>query len=209
MLATYAAIGLENARLYESELNRRENAEILRETTNKLTLAVELDELFEVILESLKKLIPYDSASIELIHQDYCEITAGHGIPENLIGKRYQVDISKWGIKEITRQPVILYDVQADDRFTKFEGTEYIRSWLGIPLLTQGKLIRIFKSRQPHPWFLHGRACLSGANIWQSGCHCDRKSPLISGTESPFPDHRDPGKHCKRDSHHTRGYSSA
>ncbi|MEP7134839.1 MAG: GAF domain-containing protein [Chloroflexota bacterium] len=153
LFATQAASAIKNAHLFESEKQRRKDAETLRETTNKLTSSVKLDELFEIVLDSLKKLVPYDSASIEMFHQDHCEIVAGHGIPENLIGKRYQIDINKWGDKEITRQPVILYDVQADKRFEKFEGTEYIHGWMGIPLLTQDKLIGFLNLDSRTPGF--------------------------------------------------------
>jgi GAF domain-containing protein len=73
-LASSAAIALENAKLYKSELVRRKNAEILREETFALTATVETKELFDIILSSLEKLIPYDSASIELVNQDQSEI---------------------------------------------------------------------------------------------------------------------------------------
>jgi len=142
-MASAAAIAFENARLYESELTRRENAEILREATIALTSSVEFDSLFEIILESLNKLIAYSSASIELLQQEYYVIVAGRGIPKTLIGRRYMTNFDKWGGKEIMHRPVIIYDVQQDNRFEKFEGTEYIRGWMGIPLLTQGKLIGI------------------------------------------------------------------
>lgn len=149
-LASSAAIAFENAKLYESELVRRENAEILREATLALTSAVDLDNLFDVILGSLEKLIPYDSASIELAQQDYYEIVAGRRIPDSLIGRRYPANIDKWG-DDLTHRPLILPDVQKDDRFRKFDETSYIHGWLGIPLLTQGKLIGILNldSRTP------------------------------------------------------------
>jgi len=153
MLATHAAVALENARLFEAEKQRRQEAETLRETTNKLTSAVELDELFEIILVSLKKLVPYESASIELAQNEYYEIVAGSGLPANLIGRRYLVDITKWGDNDIPRQPIIIYDVQLDERFEKFEETNYIRGWMGIPLLTQGKLIGFLNLDSRTPGF--------------------------------------------------------
>src|SRR5690606_16189818 len=35
----------------------------------------------------------------------------------------------------------IIGDIQKDDRFVKFEQTRYIRSWMGVPLIAQDKLI--------------------------------------------------------------------
>ncbi|MDK0758199.1 GAF domain-containing protein, partial [Clostridium perfringens] len=45
-LANSAAIALENARLYKSELARRQQAEILRAATASLSTALDLDSLY-------------------------------------------------------------------------------------------------------------------------------------------------------------------
>jgi hypothetical protein len=66
---------LENARLYESESNSAENAEILRETTNKPTSAVEFDELLRSS-EVFEEVGSIYSASIESSASGYCEIVA-------------------------------------------------------------------------------------------------------------------------------------
>ena len=142
-LASSAAIALENAQLYEAELKRREQAEMLRAATAGLTTSIEPDALNGIILDSLLTLVPYDSASIELLNEDYWEIVAGRGLPNEaaLIGKRYKTQPGTWGELENKRQPIILPDVRLDERFVKFEGSEYIRSWMGVPMYTHGKLI--------------------------------------------------------------------
>ena len=142
-LASSAAIALENAQLYGTELKRREQAEMLRVATAGLTTSIEPDALNGIILDSLLTLVPYDSASIELLDEDYWEIVAGRGLPNEaaLIGRRYKTQQGKWGELENKRQPIILPDVRLDERFEKFLGTEYIRSWMGVPMYTHGKLI--------------------------------------------------------------------
>ena len=142
-LASSAAIALENAQLYEAELKRREQAELLREATAALTTSIEPDKLYGIILDSLLKLVPYDSASIELLDDGYWEIVAERGLPSgySFIGRRYKTDQTKWGPAEYQHQPVIVTDVRLDNRFVRFEGTEYIRSWMGVPMYTHGKMI--------------------------------------------------------------------
>src|SRR5215207_8799300 len=142
-LASSAAIALENAQLYEAELKRREQAELLREATAALTTSIEPGVLYAIILESLSKLVPYDSASIELLDDGYWEIVAERGLPSeySFVGKRYKTDAAKWGPADYKHQPFIISDVRLDDRFLKFEGTEYIRSWMGVPMYTHGKMI--------------------------------------------------------------------
>ncbi len=142
-LASSAAIALENAQLYEAELKRREQAELLREATAALTTSIEPGALYAIILDSLLKLVPYDSASIELLDDGYWEIVAERGLPGeySFVGKRYKTEQTKWGSLEYQHQPVIIPDVRLDERFLKFEGTEYIRSWMGVPMYTHGKMI--------------------------------------------------------------------
>jgi PAS domain S-box-containing protein len=132
---------IEKLRLFNTEQKRRAQAEILREATEALTTTIDLDKLFEIIFDSLAKLVQYDSASIELIYREYFEIVAGRYISKELIGKKYTTDPKRWGGVDGLRQPLVIRDVQADERFEKFKGSEYIRGWMGIPLFSQGKLI--------------------------------------------------------------------
>ncbi len=139
--ANQAAIAVENARLFEREQQRRQEAEILRESILSLTYSMEPEKLFEIILDTLQKLIPYDSASIELTDGAYFVIVAGRSIPKSMIGTRYLASSEKWGDIKKARAPLILADVQSDERFVKFEATKYIRGWMGIPLFARDKLL--------------------------------------------------------------------
>lgn len=148
--------GMANAlgkiQLFELEQMRRKQAEILREATGDLTSFFELDKLFENIFSSLKRLVPYSSMSIEMISHGYVEIVAGKNIPEEVIGKKYAYNTKKWGDLETLRQPLIISDVQNDERFEKFEQTNYIRGWMGIPLFAKDKIIGFlnFDSQTPN-----------------------------------------------------------
>ena len=146
LLATIAstlATVIEKLHLIESEKKRRQQAEVLREATTILTTTIELEELYENILASIEKLVPYDSASIELIKQGYLEIVAEKNLPKThqFIGQRYIYNSNKWKNREKKHWPLIIPDVQEDKRFEKMAGTEYIRSWMGIPLIARDKLI--------------------------------------------------------------------
>ncbi|MBI1794870.1 MAG: PAS domain S-box protein [Chloroflexi bacterium] len=142
-LAGTLGTAIERIRLFKAEQNGRKQAEHLRETTLALTTTLEPKELFEIILDAIQKLLPYESASIELFNNGYIEIVAARGLPtENqYIGIRYPSSPEKWAGPEKMREPIIVADVMKDDRFKKLKGTEYIRSWMGIPMFTRGKVI--------------------------------------------------------------------
>ncbi|RPH56387.1 MAG: GAF domain-containing protein, partial [Chloroflexi bacterium] len=142
---------IERIQLFELEQKRRKQAEILREATGELNTFFEAEELFEKIFNSLAKLIDYDSASIEVYDQGYFEIVAGKNISKELIGRKYASNFDKWGEPFNLHQPVIIADVQQDSRFKIFEETNYICSWMGIPLFAKDKIVGILNldSRTP------------------------------------------------------------
>ncbi|HEX8990933.1 MAG TPA: PAS domain S-box protein [Anaerolineales bacterium] len=132
---------IERLRLLASEQKQRMEAENLREATAALTTTVELDQLFEIILEALVKLVPYRSASIELIQDSRAQVVAGRGLPEDhvYIGRTWFANPSQWG--DGFRDPIIVPDVRKDPRFEILPGTEYIRGWMGVPMISQDRLI--------------------------------------------------------------------
>ncbi len=132
---------IERMRLLGSEQKQRREAETLREATAALTTTIELPELYKIILDALSKLVSYTSASIELIDRADAEIVAARGLPEKLgfVGRKYAARPDEWGLD--FRKPIILDDALLEERFEKVEGTEYIRGWMGVPMIAQDRLI--------------------------------------------------------------------
>ena len=142
-LAQQAAVAIENARLFEAEQKSRKRAETLREVTAALTTSIELETLYEIILDSATKLVPFDSASIEILNDGFLKIVSSRNLKGNktCVGKQYPFDTTKWGGLEIIREPIIIPNVQEDERFEKLEETDYIRGWMGVPMIIQDRLI--------------------------------------------------------------------
>ena len=142
-IASTLATAIEKLRLLETEKKQRQEAEALREATAVLTTSIELKSLYEIILDSLTKLIPFDSASIELFNGSQSEIVAGRSLKiiDLCIGKRFQYDAVRWGELESMREPIIIPNVQLDNRFQKHSGTECIRGWMGVPMIAQDRLV--------------------------------------------------------------------
>lgn len=134
---------LENVRLYDSERKRREEAESLREAIASLSLHIELDPLLEEILDSIRKIVPYDSASIFLgAGEKEMEIVAAKGFEpnENIVGRRVS-NSAKWFDLIDSRQPLIIPDTQTDPRFENWDIPTKIRGWMGIPMITQDRVV--------------------------------------------------------------------
>lgn len=146
LLQTYAnsvAAAIENTRLFASEQHNRRQAEILREATAELTTTIKLEDLYRIALEAAARLIPYDSASIEILQADEMEIVAARGMPAgvDVVGWRSPFSREKWGEPAEINEALIIPDVRIDPRFVKFDETDYIASWMGVPLISQERLL--------------------------------------------------------------------
>ena len=141
--ANSAAVAIENGHLFEIEQENRERAERLREATAALTASLDLEELYDIVLDSFSTLIPFDSMSIELANQGYLEVVAGKWKKNYkvAIGARYPYLTENWGSFDALQDPIIMPDAQEDKRFEKLEGTEHIHGWMGVPMTIHDKVI--------------------------------------------------------------------
>lgn len=145
--AAQAATAIENARLYETERAARKQAETLRAATQALASTLSLRQVFELILTELRKVVPYDSCSVQQLHENAMVIVGGDGFPnlDELVGTRFDWSAPDDPAGEVvrTQAPVIIRDVSA--RFKHFQdethGRGRVRGWLGVPLLFGERLI--------------------------------------------------------------------
>jgi serine phosphatase RsbU (regulator of sigma subunit)/putative methionine-R-sulfoxide reductase with GAF domain len=68
-LADTLAVAIRNARLFTAERRRRRLAEILREVSAALAATLHLDDVLDLILVGLDRVVDYDAASILLVNE--------------------------------------------------------------------------------------------------------------------------------------------
>ncbi|MDY7041777.1 MAG: GAF domain-containing protein, partial [Chloroflexota bacterium] len=157
-LANQAAVAIENARLFEAEARRRQEAETLRLAAQALSATLDLQQVFELILTQLRQAVPYDSASVQLLKGDRLEIIGGLGFPnlDELLGVSFPLDGDNPNREVmITRVPHIISDAQtiyAGFR-KKPHAQARIRSWLGVPLLFGDRLTGMIALDKQEPGF--------------------------------------------------------
>ncbi len=170
-VANQAAVAIQNARLYEQEQERRQEAETLRQAAQALSATLDLQEVFESILSELQRMVPYDSASVQLLKGDHLEIIGGHGFPnlDELLGISFPVEGDNPNRQVVaTRAPFIVEDAPAV--YSTFREEPHaqagIRAWLGVPLLFGDRLIGMIALDKRVPGFYteeHARLALAFA----------------------------------------------
>ena len=161
IFANQLAIALDNARLvselqYELE-NRRQliaelevknaESETLRESVTIVAATLEKSEAIDRILEQLERVVPFDSASVQLINGNMLEMVSARGYGLSLVHSENCFEINEREpaypvIQETV--PYVLYE-EIQPRFPAFNVFPHnrIHSWMAVPLKVKGKLIGI------------------------------------------------------------------
>jgi GAF domain-containing protein/nitrogen-specific signal transduction histidine kinase len=157
-IADALASAVENSHLFRAERRQRQEADTLREAALALTTALERDEVIERILAQLQEVVPYDSASVQLLREDQLEIVGGRGFPNlpDLLGIRLPVTADNPNREVVrTRAPFIVEDASA--MYAGFRESPHlqtmIRSWLGVPMLVGERLVGMIALDKQEPGF--------------------------------------------------------
>ncbi len=144
-LADQVAIALDNSYLYRKAKKETMEKEILLDVDRLISSSLNLDEVLELILDSLKRLVKYDAAAIFLIDKEKKEVgeikTKGFdpAIEPDLILKLGQGLV---GWVAVNRQTVIVPDVEKDTRY--IEARHETKSEIVAPIITDQRTIGVF-----------------------------------------------------------------
>ncbi|HID87361.1 MAG TPA: GAF domain-containing protein, partial [Anaerolineae bacterium] len=154
LFADQAAIAIENARLFEETRWRARQLQALTETGLAIGSTLSLDEVLQVALERLGRVVPYDTVSLWLREGELMRIRAVQGFesPEEHIGLTIAIQEDPLSQEILhTRRPIVIADAQQDERFRGLADTGWVRSWLGVPLLSKGEVIGLLTINEREP----------------------------------------------------------
>ncbi|MGH4140338.1 diguanylate cyclase [Clostridium sp.] len=121
-------------------------AEKLTAITFLLNSSLNLEEVLEKLLKSLKELVPYDSASFFMEENNHFNVMAANGFKD--MDTIYKISINKDDdilFKKIyeTNTTLLISDVKNDSRFKHHIELTNFESWMGIPIIFKDKIIGI------------------------------------------------------------------
>ncbi len=139
--AGQAAVAIENSQLFEKSRQRAQEAETLRQAGAIVASTLNQDKAVKLIMEQLERVVPFDSASVQLLREGYMEVVGGVGWPQpqRVIGMRFPIPGNNPNTAVVEgRQPYILGN--AGEAYPDFKELN-IHSWLGVPLIMGERLI--------------------------------------------------------------------
>jgi len=141
-VASTLAIAIQRSRIQKKELQRRQEAEVLRDIMASLAGAGNLKQALEVILVNLHNVIHYDRAGLFLAEEDERFVKKERRMPglEETVTTHLEEDPL---ISEMlrTRKPLLVPDAQADKRFENWPDIQPVRGWLGSPLMVGDEML--------------------------------------------------------------------
>jgi len=146
--------------LLSNERHQRELFQALSEIGALLVSTYELEPLLDILLEQMRRVIEYDSASVMLRIGNKVKISRLHGyykdIRQNVKlneGFEFRLDETR-NLKEMfeLKKPLIIPDTRAYD-WVFIDGIEYIRSFAGAPILVQGEVVAFLTLDKAEPNF--------------------------------------------------------
>jgi diguanylate cyclase (GGDEF)-like protein/PAS domain S-box-containing protein len=135
-------------------------AEVLRSATLDLTRTLELDAIFESLLQHLRSLVPYDTANVMLLENDSrlaVRAMAGYeqwGDPELTRGAVFEVSTHPiLGTLLASRRSILIPDTADHPGWQRHNGAEHVRNWMGVPLLAAERVIGLYAVDKAVPGF--------------------------------------------------------
>ncbi|HEY4717772.1 MAG TPA: GAF domain-containing protein [Anaerolineales bacterium] len=144
-IAGQMGTAIEKLRLFESERVQREQAETLREVGAILGSAIDSSHVLDLILDQLKRVVPFDSASIQIIKGDNLSVRAIAGeLNTNIIGFEIPIETDKVAHPLLYQHRTMIYeDISNHPDWVQLSLSESIKSWIGAPLIVRGESIGV------------------------------------------------------------------
>lgn len=137
--------------IIQSKLSVVDKLRMLLDITKTISRSMDLDEVINLVMDTLGSLIPYSAAGIYLIEDDEkgespyifkSKTIRGYNISFELVEPRLKMGEGFIGYVAQTGKPIICGDVSQDSRY--FPAREQTRSEMVAPIISNDKVIGVF-----------------------------------------------------------------
>ncbi|MEO5858839.1 MAG: GAF domain-containing SpoIIE family protein phosphatase [Pyrinomonadaceae bacterium] len=138
-------------------LTTEDKLRLLLDITNKISRSLDLDEVLNLVMDTLGSLLPYDAAGIYLIEfgsdtkDPYIfksKVIRGYDISFRLVEPRLRMGEGFLGTVAQSGKPIISEDVSLDARY--FEARSRTRSEMVAPIISNERVIGVFDLESDH-----------------------------------------------------------
>ncbi len=144
-LADQIALAIQESRLYNAERHQRSVAETLREVAETITSSLDLETVLHAILTDLRRVLPYDAASVLLLErEDTVVVQAAQGLP-SVVGTQGEefclADSERLSQLAEVNHPIVFHCEDGAGCYHALLDLPPEHACLGAPLIARGELI--------------------------------------------------------------------
>lgn len=124
--------------------NAAQEAETIRVAGAIIASTLEISRTVEHVLQQALQVVPYDTASVQLLKEGQLEVIGGHGWEDidSVLGLRFSIPGYNPNTPVVLeRKPVIEGNIQQRYPAFRSHSGAHIKSWMGIPLVVRGEVI--------------------------------------------------------------------
>ncbi|MBL8045608.1 MAG: GAF domain-containing protein, partial [Anaerolineales bacterium] len=146
--ANQIAVAIENARRFEREAKRTNRLELIARLRQRIAARLDSTELLNTTAEALHMRLGYEHISIFLVEAADETVLVQSAVASqwDWLGNppyRQPMEQGILGVAAQTRAPVLINDVQADERYVPIPGADALRAELAIPILLGERLLGV------------------------------------------------------------------
>lgn len=147
--------------LFQQSIEQHKVAEALRQVSVTLSATLDVDTVLESVLEQVAVIVPYDTGTISVIENGVARVVQTRGYakfgPEAV---EHAVDLNV-NVMELpnlrhmleTGKPLVISDTWNYPGWVRIEALSHVRSWVGVPIISQGEPIAIMILDKVEPNF--------------------------------------------------------
>lgn len=159
--ASHIALAISKVLILKAERRQRELAETLREINVALTSTLDINSILDLVLEQIARVIPYDSGTIFLLEEGKIETARFFGFEKFTDLAIDQVIFETIKIETLTnfqtiineKRPLLIPDTTQYEDWLVTPATDYIKCWIGVPLIIDGQVRAILGLDKAEPHF--------------------------------------------------------
>jgi PAS domain S-box-containing protein len=141
--ANQASAALDNARLLAAERRERQRAETLGKVASILNTTSDLDDALRQVMQQLRSILRFDNSALFLVRDEAIVCHLAEGIDADWwLGRRLSLEGYPLLQEMATnRTSILVRDTRTEPRWIGSPHTLHLASWIGAPLLAEGRLI--------------------------------------------------------------------
>ena len=139
-VASEAAIGLQSARLFETQREAARYAGALNRMNDAIHSTLQIEEIMRAVVQEAKDAMGTDLAVVEIREGEEWPVRYAAGSPEVVLGRPLSPERALMSLTVAARgAPVLVTDAMADESFRELAVNDGITAFAGVPLVIRGE----------------------------------------------------------------------